>query len=136
MADDKHEPPGLPGSVVIEAYGAEIRKAIVDGVKAATEDSRRRSVRWYVATVVVSAAIAAVVAWLIASPSSPKEWVIVHADGLRETCEVSTDPSGQRVAFTCHLTPEPVPPPPASPIVTYRPAAATPAEPAMCLGGR
>lgn len=102
MADDKREPPGLPGSEIVGQFGEEIRATITAAVKSTTADTRRSFARWSAATIVGSAVVAGAAAWFVNPPShAPAEWLIHHADGLVETCVLA--PEGDRATFVCRL---------------------------------
>lgn len=105
MADEhEHEPPGLPPSVLLEKYGAEIRLAIVGAIDAGVARARRISNRWCVGTIVAAMVGSGAVTWAVAPPSRPaSQWLVHHANGMVETCVLTTEPAQDRATFMCHF---------------------------------
>ena len=103
MTDNKHEAPGLPGAQVVAQFSDEIRGAIAAGIRDGTKSARTSAVRWYLASLFVSAGLAAVVSWFYPHPSSPS-WTIHHGDGFIETCSVAPGSPRNQPVFLCHVS--------------------------------
>lgn len=100
----EHELPGLPPSVLLEKYGEEIRSAIMGAIDAGVAGARRTSTRWCIGTILAAMVGSGAVTWIVAPPSRPaSQWFVHHADGLIETCILTTESAGDRASFVCQF---------------------------------